>query len=50
MLKVVKHTMKFPTVLADLNFVKAAIKKAPNAVIGAIYNLALNCCQNAVHI
>ena len=49
-LKVVKPTIKFLSVAPDLEVVRAVIKKAPNAVIGAIYNGALNCRQGAVHI
>ena len=46
----VKRTIKFLSVEPDLEVVKAVIKKAPNAVIGAISNGALNCRQNAVQI
>ena len=49
-LKVVKRTIKFLFVAPDLEVVRAVIKKAPNAVIGAISNGALNCRQGAVHI
>ena len=49
-LKVVKRTIKFLSVSPDLDVVRAVIKKAPNAVIGAISNGALNCRQGAVHI
>ena len=49
-LKVVKRTIKFLSVALDLEVVRAVIKKAPNAVIGAIFNGALNCRQGAVHI
>ena len=49
-LKVVKRTIKFLSVAFDLEVVRAVIKKAPNAVIGAISNGALNCRQGAVHI
>ena len=49
-LKVVKRTIKFLSVAPDFEVVKAIIKKAPNAVIGAICNGALNCRQGAVHI
>ena len=48
-LKVVKRTIKFLSVAPDLEVVRAVIKKAPNAVIGAISNGALNCRQGAVH-
>ena len=47
--KVVKRTINF-SVAPDLEVVRAVIKKAPNAVIGAISNGALNCRQGAVHI
>ena len=49
-LKVVKQTIKFLPVAPDLEFLRTVIKKAPNAVIGAISNEALNCRQGAVHI
>ena len=49
-LKVVKHTIKFLSVVPDLEVVRTVIKKAPNAVIGVISNGALNCRQGAVHI
>ena len=49
-MKVVKRTIKYFSVEPDLNVVKTVIKKAPNAVIGAIFNGALNCRQGAVHI
>ena len=49
-LKVVKRTIKFLSVAHDLDVVRSVIKKAPNAVIGAISNGALNCRQGAVHI
>ena len=49
-LKVVKRTIKFVSVAPDFEVVRAIIKKAPNAVIGAISNWALNCRQGAVHI
>ena len=49
-LKVVKRTIKFLSVAPDLEVVKAVIKKAPNGVIGAISNGALNCRQGGVHI
>ena len=48
--KVVKRTIKFLSVAPDLEVVRAVIKKAPNAVIGAISNVALNCRQGAEHI
>ena len=50
MLKVVKRTIKFLSVAPDLEVVRDVIKKAPNAVIGAISNVALNCRQGYVHI
>ena len=49
-LRVVKRTIKFLSVAPDLEVVRTVIKKAPNAVIGAISNEALNCRQGAVHI
>ena len=49
-LKVVKRTIKFLSVAPDFVVVRDIIKKAPNAVIGAISNGALNCHQGAVHI
>ena len=49
-LKVVKRTIKFLFVAPDLEVVRAVINKAPNTVIGAISNGALNCRQGAVHI
>ena len=49
-LKVVKRTIKFLTVAPELEVIRAVIKKAPNEVIGAISNGALNCRQGAVHI
>ena len=48
--KVVKRTIKFLSVATNYEVVKAVIKKAPNAVNGAISNGALNCRQGAVHI
>ena len=49
-LKVVKRTIKFLSVAPDLEVVRTVIKKAPNPVIGAISNGALNGRQGAVHI
>ena len=49
-LKVVERTIKFLSVAPGLEVVRAVIKKAPNAVIGAISNGALNCRLGAVHI
>ena len=49
-LKVVKRIIKFLSIAPDLHIVRALIKKAPNTVIGAISNGALNCRQGAVHI
>ena len=49
-LKLVKRTIKFLSVAPDLEVVGNVIKKAPNAVKGAISNGALNFCQGAVHI
>ena len=49
-LKVVKRTIKFLFVAPDLEVVRGVITKAPNVVINAISNGALNCRQGAVHI
>ena len=49
-LKVVKRTIKFLFGAPDLEVVRAVLKKAPKAVIGAISNKALNCRQGAVHL
>ena len=49
-MKVVKRTIKFLSVAPDLEVIRTVIKKAPNAVIGAIFNGALNCGQGVVHI
>ena len=46
----VKRTKKFLSVALDLEVVRNVIKKAQNAVIGAISNLALNCRHGAVYI
>ena len=48
--KVVKRTIKFLFIAFDFEVGRAIIKNAPNAVIGAISNGALNCRQGAVHI
>ena len=48
--KVVKRSIKFLSVAPDLEVVRAVIKQAPNAVINAISNVALNCRQGTVHI
>ena len=49
-LKVVKLTIKFLSIAPDSDVVRAVIKKAPKAVLGAISNGALNFRQGAVHI
>ena len=49
-LKVVKRTIKFLSVWPEFYVVRAVIKIAPNAVIGAISNGALNCLQGTRHI
>ena len=49
-LKVIKRTIKFLSIAPDFNVVRVVIKIAPNAVIGAIFNGALNCRQGKVHI
>ena len=41
--KVVIRIIKFVSVAPDFNVVRTVIKKAPNAVFGAISNGALNC-------
>ena len=48
--KVVKRNIQFLLVAPDLEVIRIVIKTAPNAVIGAIFNKALNCYLNAVHI
>ena len=48
--QVIKRKLKLLLVDPDLKIVKAVIKKAPNAVIGAISKEALNCREGAVHI
>ena len=42
-LKVVKRKIKYLFVEPDLEVVRAVIKKEQNEVIGAIFNVALNC-------
>ena len=49
-LKVINRLIKFLSVTPDLHIVRAVIKKAPNTVIGAISNGALNCRQGAGQI
>ena len=49
-LQVVKLTIKFLSVAPDLEVVRAVIQQTPKAVIGAISNNALNCCQGALQI
>ena len=49
-LKVIKRTIKFLSVAPDSEILKAVIKIAPDAVIRAISNAALNARQNAVPI
>ena len=49
-LKVVKRTIKFLSVALDTKVAKAVLQKAPNAVIVAISNAALNARQGAVTI
>ena len=46
----VKRSITFLSVAPGLKVVRAVIKKAPNTVIGAISNGALNCRQGVVHI
>ena len=49
-LKVVKRYITFFAFAPDLQVVRTVIKKAPNEVIAAISNAALNGRQGAVHI
>ena len=49
-LKIVKRTIKYFLVTPDYEVVKAVIKKAPNAVIGAISKGAINCRQGVADI
>ena len=49
-LKVLKRYIKFLAVAPDLEVVRTVIEKAPNEVIAAISNAALNGRQGAVHI
>ena len=49
-LKVIKRTIKFLSVAPDFEVVRNVIKKAPNAVIGAMSIGALDCRQRAEHI
>ena len=49
-LKVVQRRITFFFVTLDFTIVRAVIRKASNAVIGAISNGALNCRQGALHI
>ena len=48
--KVVNRTIKFCLIAPYLEIVIAVIKKAPNAVIGAISSVSLDCGQGAVQI
>ena len=48
--KVVKRTIKFLSVAPDSKVVKAVLQKAPEAVIRAISNAALNARQGAVAV
>ena len=48
--KVVKRTVKFLSVAPDSKIAKAVLKKAPDAVIRAISNAALNGRQGAVAV
>ena len=49
-LKIVKRTIKFLSVAPDLKVARAVLQKAPNEVITAISNAALNGRQGAVDI
>ena len=49
-LKEVKRTIKFLSVAPDLKVAKAVLQKAPNEVITAISNAALNARKGAVDI
>ena len=48
--KVVKRTVKFLSVAPDSKVAKAVLQKAPDAVIRAISNAALNARQGAVAV
>ena len=48
--KVVKRTVKFLSVAPDLEIAKAVLQKAPDAVIQAISNAAVNAHQGAVDV
>ena len=48
--KVIKRTIKFLSVAPDSKIVKSVLKKAPDAVIHAISNAALNARQGAVAV
>ena len=48
--KVVKRTVKFLSVAPDLEVAKAVLQKAPDAVIQAISNAAVNARQGAVAV
>ena len=46
----VKRTIKFRSVAPDIEVVRAVLQKAPDAVIQAISNSAVNACQGAVTV
>ena len=48
--KVVKRTIKFLSVAPDLEVARAVLQKAPEAVIQAISNAAVNAGQGAVAV
>ena len=48
--KVVKRTVKFLSVAPDLEVARAVLQKAPEAVIQAISNAAVNARQGAVAV
>ena len=48
--KVVKRTVKFLSVASDIEVARAVLQKAPEAVIQAISNAAVNVHQGAVDV
>ena len=49
-LQIVKPKLKFCSVAPDIKIARAVLQKAPNAVISAIFNGALNARQGVVTI
>ena len=49
-LKAVKRTVKYIAVAPDTEVARAVIRKAPNAVIQAVSNAALNTLRGDVHV